>query len=142
VYTSSILVVASTGDIKCLTIVELPRQDWSREAMRARRLDHVLLAMPAGRATRENSTRTFSESRRRHDHRISPRAAAAGLRKAHPALLVNDLAGLTAALTDAGSAIAHDQPLEGYDRIFVDAPRQPDRVDRGQVFLSLIIDLR
>jgi catechol 2,3-dioxygenase-like lactoylglutathione lyase family enzyme len=43
-------------------------------------------------------------------------------RKAHPAFLVDDLAGLTAALTKAGYPIAHDKPLEGYDRIFVDDP--------------------
>ena len=41
---------------------------------------------------------------------------------AHPAFLVDDLAGLTAVLTHAGYAIAHDKPLEGYDRIFVDDP--------------------
>jgi hypothetical protein len=34
-------------------------------------------------------------------------------RKAHPALLVDDLAGLTAVLTDTGYAIAHDRPLKG-----------------------------
>jgi catechol 2,3-dioxygenase-like lactoylglutathione lyase family enzyme len=43
-------------------------------------------------------------------------------RKAHPAFIVDDLAGLTAVLTNAGYAIAHDKPLEGYDRIFVDDP--------------------
>jgi hypothetical protein len=36
--------------------------------------------------------------------------------------LWDDLAGLTAVLTNAGYAIAHDKPLEGYDRIFVDDP--------------------
>jgi hypothetical protein len=29
---------------------------------------------------------------------------------------------LTAVLENAGCRIAHDQPLEGYDRIFVDDP--------------------
>jgi hypothetical protein len=29
---------------------------------------------------------------------------------------------LSAVLTEAGYAIAHDKPLEGYDRIFVDDP--------------------
>jgi catechol 2,3-dioxygenase-like lactoylglutathione lyase family enzyme len=43
-------------------------------------------------------------------------------RKAHPAFLVDDLAGLTAVLTKGGYAIAHDKPLEGYERIFVDDP--------------------
>jgi hypothetical protein len=35
---------------------------------------------------------------------------------------VEDLAALTSALIKAGYPIAHDQPLEGYDRIFVDDP--------------------
>jgi catechol 2,3-dioxygenase-like lactoylglutathione lyase family enzyme len=43
-------------------------------------------------------------------------------RKAHPAFIVEDLAALTAALAAAGSPISHDEPLEGYDRIFVDDP--------------------
>jgi catechol 2,3-dioxygenase-like lactoylglutathione lyase family enzyme len=43
-------------------------------------------------------------------------------RKAHPAFIVDDLKGLTAVLTSAGYGVAHDQPLEGYDRIFVDDP--------------------
>ena len=44
-------------------------------------------------------------------------------RKAHPALIVEDLASLTAAL-DARLAIAlrADEPLEGYTRVFVDDP--------------------
>jgi hypothetical protein len=49
VYTGSIPVVASSNDIKCLMIVELLRQGGSRKAMRVRRLDHGLLAMPPGR---------------------------------------------------------------------------------------------
>jgi hypothetical protein len=40
-------------------------------------------------------------------------------KKAHPAFIVDDLAGLTSALTAAGFPISHDAPLEGYDRIFV-----------------------
>jgi catechol 2,3-dioxygenase-like lactoylglutathione lyase family enzyme len=43
-------------------------------------------------------------------------------RKAHPAFLVDDLAGLIGLLKSAGYAIARDKPLEGYDRIFVDDP--------------------
>jgi hypothetical protein len=69
-----------------------------------------------------NSTKVFSESQRRQSRRISPRAAVAGLngelkvhfgveenfgpaRKAHPAFIVDDLAGLTAVLENAGSTI-------------------------------------
>jgi len=43
-------------------------------------------------------------------------------RKAHPAFLVEDLSALSAALTRAGCPISHDEPLEGYDRIFVHDP--------------------
>jgi hypothetical protein len=43
-------------------------------------------------------------------------------RKARPAFIVDDLAGLTAVLTNAGYAVARDRPLDGYDRIFVDDP--------------------
>jgi catechol 2,3-dioxygenase-like lactoylglutathione lyase family enzyme len=43
-------------------------------------------------------------------------------RKAHPAFIVDDLAGLEATLVKAGYAVSHDAPLEGYDRIFVDDP--------------------
>jgi len=37
-------------------------------------------------------------------------------------LIVDNLAALQAALVKAGCAVAHDVPLEGYDRIFVDDP--------------------
>jgi catechol 2,3-dioxygenase-like lactoylglutathione lyase family enzyme len=43
-------------------------------------------------------------------------------RKAHPAFIVDDLAALTSALVRAGFPISHDEPLEGYDRIFVYDP--------------------
>jgi catechol 2,3-dioxygenase-like lactoylglutathione lyase family enzyme len=111
------------------------------EAMRVRRLDHVLLAMPAGR---ESDARKFygdilgiPEARKPAE--LAARGGCwfedgelklhlgveknfAPARKAHPAFLVEDLAGLTAVLTAAGYAIAYDKPLEGYDRIFVDDP--------------------
>lgn len=35
---------------------------------------------------------------------------------------MNDLAALQAALVKAAHPVAHDVPLEGYDRIFVDDP--------------------
>jgi catechol 2,3-dioxygenase-like lactoylglutathione lyase family enzyme len=109
--------------------------------MRVRRLDHVLLAMPAGR---ESDARKFYRDTLGIPESVKPAELAARggcwfedgelkihlgveknfvpARKAHPALLVEDLAGLTSALTKAGYAIAHDVPLEGYDRIFVDDP--------------------
>ncbi len=109
--------------------------------MRVRRLDHVLLDMPAGR---EAEARGFYQGllgipEARKPSELSARGGCwfedgelkvhLGIeknfipaRKAHPAFLVDDLAALTAALTKAGVSISHDKPLEGYDRIFVDDP--------------------
>lgn len=43
-------------------------------------------------------------------------------RKAHPALLVEDLLSLKQKLTAAGYRLVEDQPLDGYDRVYVDDP--------------------
>ena len=43
-------------------------------------------------------------------------------RKAHPALLVSDLGGLTETLRAAGCTLKDDAPLEGFVRTFVDDP--------------------
>ena len=43
-------------------------------------------------------------------------------RKAHPALLVENLAALVSQIKDAGYICKTDEPLEGYDRIYVDDP--------------------
>jgi len=43
-------------------------------------------------------------------------------RKAHPALLVDDLAELTVRLAAAGVTLRDDEPLAGYDRVYVDDP--------------------
>jgi catechol 2,3-dioxygenase-like lactoylglutathione lyase family enzyme len=43
-------------------------------------------------------------------------------RKAHPALLVSDLAALVDKLSVAGVAIVDDEPLEGYHRVYVSDP--------------------
>ena len=43
-------------------------------------------------------------------------------KKAHPALLVSDLRGLVAALLDGGADVVDDEPLEGYDRVYVYDP--------------------
>ena len=109
--------------------------------MRVRRLDHVLLAMPAGKEA--DARKFYQELLGIPEARKPPELAARGgcwfeseevkghlgveknfapARKAHPAFIVDDLAGLTLVLTNAGYAIAHDKPLEGYDRIFVDDP--------------------
>ena len=109
--------------------------------MQVRRLDHVLLAMPAGR---ESEARAFYQGILGIPEAAKPAALAArggcwfedgelkvhlGIekdftpaRKAHPAFIVDDLAALEAALKAAGYPIAHDEPLEGYDRFFVSDP--------------------
>jgi catechol 2,3-dioxygenase-like lactoylglutathione lyase family enzyme len=43
-------------------------------------------------------------------------------RKAHVALLVTGLPELTEKLKDAGCTLKEDEPLEGYQRIYVDDP--------------------
>ncbi len=43
-------------------------------------------------------------------------------RKAHPALLVSDLASLIDRLRSAGITIRDDEPLDGYERTYVDDP--------------------
>lgn len=42
--------------------------------------------------------------------------------KAHPALLVDDLAGLRRRLEEAGCAIRDDEPVEGHARFFTEDP--------------------
>jgi catechol 2,3-dioxygenase-like lactoylglutathione lyase family enzyme len=43
-------------------------------------------------------------------------------KKAHPALLVRNLAALTQHLQRSGVSVVTDEPLEGYDRIYVSDP--------------------
>ena len=43
-------------------------------------------------------------------------------RKAHPALLIDDLGALVSRLRSAGVPIRDDEPLEGYDRVYVEDP--------------------
>ena len=43
-------------------------------------------------------------------------------RKAHPALLVDDLEALTKTLLAAGVATQEDEPLEGFERVYVSDP--------------------
>jgi catechol 2,3-dioxygenase-like lactoylglutathione lyase family enzyme len=106
-----------------------------------RRIDHVLLAMPAGR---ESDARAFYQGILGIPEVVKPpQLAARGgcwfeagvlkvhlgverdfapARKAHPAFIVDDLAGLMRNLKQAGYRLVEDAPLEGYDRIFVDDP--------------------
>jgi catechol 2,3-dioxygenase-like lactoylglutathione lyase family enzyme len=108
---------------------------------RVRRIDHVLLAMPAGR---ESEARAFYHEILGIPEVAKPTQLAArggcwfesgelkvhlGIekdfvpaRKAHPAFVVDDLDGLTSVLKQAGCILTADEPLQGYDRIFVDDP--------------------
>src|SRR4030081_3764371 len=43
-------------------------------------------------------------------------------RKAHPAFIVDDLGVLSAALTKAGHPVGAGEPLEAYNRVYVDDP--------------------
>ena len=109
--------------------------------MRVRRLDHVLLAMPPGR---EGEARQFYQGVLGVPEATKPASLAARggcwfedgelkvhlgvekdfvpARKAHPAFIVDDLAGLETVLKAAGYPVAHDEPLEDYDRLFVNDP--------------------
>ena len=105
------------------------------------RIDHVLLAMPAGR---EDAARAFYQGLLGIPEAVkpSPLAARGGCwfeagelkihlgvekdfvpaRKAHPAFIVDDLAGLMCMLKQAGYRLVDDEPLEGYVRTFVSDP--------------------
>jgi catechol 2,3-dioxygenase-like lactoylglutathione lyase family enzyme len=105
------------------------------------RLDHVQLAMPAGG---EAAARRFYQgvlgipevAKPAHlvarggcwfEHggvklHLGVDVAFAPARKAHPALIVRDLAALVARLHAAGHMTTEDQPLAGYARCYVDDP--------------------
>lgn len=104
-------------------------------------LDHVQLAMPAGR---EDEARAFYSGVLGIAERVKPphlakrggcwfeqgrlkvhlgvEADFRPARKAHPALLVEGLAELVAALEAAGFPPTTDEPLQGYDRVYVADP--------------------
>jgi len=109
--------------------------------MRILKLDHVQLAMPSGK---EDAARAFYQDILGIPEQIKPpHLAARGgcwfergplkvhigveknfvpARKAHPAFVVDDLPNLVARLERAGYRVVEDQPLEGYDRRYVDDP--------------------
>jgi catechol 2,3-dioxygenase-like lactoylglutathione lyase family enzyme len=109
--------------------------------MQVRRLDHVQLAMPSGR---EDEARTFyAEMLGIPEVAKPPHLAVRGgcwfesgalkvhlgveqdfvaARKAHPAFVVDGLRELVARLERGGYRVSADQPLEGYDRVYVDDP--------------------
>ena len=109
--------------------------------MALRRIDHVQLAMPAG--GEDEAIRFYEGVLGVSQVPKPPHLAGRGgcwfeqgdlkihlgvdghfrpARKAHPALLVDDLAGLITALAAAGLDVTDDEPLEGYDRVYVNDP--------------------
>lgn len=109
--------------------------------MHVDRLEHVQLAMPAGG---EERARAFYQGILKIPETAKPpHLAKRGgcwfergqlkihlgvesdfrpARKAHPALLVSDLGALVELLRSHGYVLRDDEPLEGYDRIYVDDP--------------------
>ena len=105
------------------------------------RLDHVQLAMPPG--GEERARAFFRDALGIPEVPKPPELARRGgcwferdalkihlgveadfrpARKAHPALLVEDLPQLIAKLERLGYAVKKDEPLEGYHRVYVDDP--------------------
>lgn len=104
-------------------------------------IDHIQLAMPAGG---ENAARAFYDGLLGlKEVAKPPHLAARGgcwfetngvkihqgvepnfspARKAHPGLIVSDLSTITERLEVAGFTTSTDQPLDGYDRKYVDDP--------------------
>lgn len=104
-------------------------------------IDHVQLAMPPGG---EEKARTFYEGvlgipevqkpanlavrggcwfeRGALKVHLGVEAEFRPARKAHPAFLVKDLQALVAEINAAGFAVRTDEPLEGYERVYVDDP--------------------
>lgn len=109
--------------------------------MGIRRIDHIQLAMPAGR---EDEARAFYEGLLGiAEVPKPPHLAARGgcwfesgdvkvhlgvepdfrpARKAHPGFVVDDLDALLRALENAGFRATDDQPLQGYMRKYVHDP--------------------
>ena len=105
------------------------------------RLDHVQLAMPPG--GEERARAFFRDALGIPEVPKPPELARRGgcwferdalkihlgveadfrpARKAHPALLVDDLPQLIAKLERLGYVVKKDEPLEGYHRVYVDDP--------------------
>ena len=109
--------------------------------MRIERLDHVQLAVPAG--AEDEARRFYGEMLGIPEVRKPAHLARRGgcwfengslkihlgveqdfrpARKAHPALVVSGLSALIQRLSDRGYRVVEDEPLEGYDRRYVDDP--------------------
>ena len=111
------------------------------QTMPVRQIDHILIAMPAGR---EDEARAFYRGILGLTEKVKPpQVAARGgcwfqsgtlevhlgvdknfvpARKAHPAFIVDDLAGLVGKAIAAGHRVTEDEPIEGCDRRHVDDP--------------------
>jgi catechol 2,3-dioxygenase-like lactoylglutathione lyase family enzyme len=109
--------------------------------MRITAIDHVQLAMPPG--AEAEARRFYEQTLGIPEQPKPPHLAKRGgcwfergdlkvhlgvesdfraAKKAHPAFLVEDLPKLKAALAAGGYTMKTDEPLEGYDRIYVDDP--------------------
>jgi catechol 2,3-dioxygenase-like lactoylglutathione lyase family enzyme len=109
--------------------------------VRILRVEHVQLAMPAGREG--EARRFYSDLLGIPEIPKPPHLAKRGgawfehgslkihlgveadfrpAKKAHPALLVEGLSDLVEAIRLAGHAVVDDEPLEGYDRVYVSDP--------------------
>ena len=109
--------------------------------MQIKKIDHVQLAMPAGR---EAEARVFYQGLLEIPEVPKPLNLAKrggcwfvrgdlkvhlgvetdfrAAHKAHPAFLVDGLAELIHRLESAGCVVKTDEPLEGYERVYVDDP--------------------
>jgi catechol 2,3-dioxygenase-like lactoylglutathione lyase family enzyme len=109
--------------------------------VRVVRLEHVQLAMPAGR---EADAVAFYEGLLGIPHVPKPSHLAVRggcwfergdlkvhlgvdkdfrpATKAHAAFIVDDVRALAATIAAAGHAVIDDEPLEGYDRVYVNDP--------------------
>jgi catechol 2,3-dioxygenase-like lactoylglutathione lyase family enzyme len=104
-------------------------------------LDHVQLAMPAGRE--DDARRFYSGLLGLPEIVKPPELAKRGgawfengsvkihlgvdadfhpARKAHPGILIDGLRELVTRLRDAGHTVTDDEPLPGYDRVYVHDP--------------------
>jgi catechol 2,3-dioxygenase-like lactoylglutathione lyase family enzyme len=109
--------------------------------MRIVRIDHVQVAIPAGGepAAREFYGQLLGIPEKAKPANLAARGGVwfeagelklhAGVerdfqpaRKAHPALIVEDLPGLIERLRAAGVSVVSDEPLEGFERVFVSDP--------------------
>jgi predicted enzyme related to lactoylglutathione lyase len=109
--------------------------------MPVRHIDHILIAMPAGR---EEEARAFYGGVLGMSEKAKPPVLAARggcwftigaleghlgvdknfipARKTHPAFIVDDLAGMIEKAVKSGYNVTADEPLEGCDRRHVDDP--------------------